>query len=56
MMGTVFFRYLEKTTTKPGKTQGRDRREQLPDEASDKTGISKDPLFFQETVQPPEGF
>jgi hypothetical protein len=38
------------------RVHGRDRREQLPDEAPDKAGISKDLLFFQEIVQPLESF
>jgi hypothetical protein len=32
-------------------THGRDRREQLPDEAGDKAGIWEDVLFFQEAAK-----
>jgi hypothetical protein len=33
------------------RVHGRDRREQLPDEASDQTGISQDVLFFEEAEE-----
>jgi hypothetical protein len=50
-LGQLSFGIWRRQPQSREKARGRDRREQLPAAASNKAGILKDLLFFQETVQ-----
>jgi hypothetical protein len=55
MIGTGLFQASRRTTATRGRSARREQREQLPDEAPDKAGVSEGALFFREAAESLEG-